>query len=333
MTAENKSMTKDTSAVETPPRRHNADGETRLVGVEIEFANVDVGRTASIVCDLYGGEQDIKSPHHVSVRDTSLGDFEIELDWQGAHKANTADEAYRFADVEGRVREALGHAVTDLVPAEVVCPPIPWDRLGELRALFDELREFGAEGTDERLLYGFGLHLNPEVAEVSTDYAFRNLQAYVILEEWLRETINIDVTRRMLPHINSFPDRYLRLLSCDSYSPDMKTLIHDYTTENQTRNRGLDMMPLFRHLDEATLLASFKDANLVKARPTFHYRLPNAQLSDANWDAVVEWNRWVEVEKLAEDMNRLAVCREAFAQWLAKPASERWLDTVKNWFQ
>lgn len=326
-------MSKNTSAVETPPRQHNTDGETRRVGIEIEFANVDASRTASIVCDLYGGEQDIESPHHVSVSNTSLGDFDIELDWQGAHKKNTAEEASFFANMEDQAREALGHAATDLVPTEVVCPPIPWDRLGELNALFNKLRECGAEGTEASLLYGFGLHLNPEVAEESVDYALRNLQAYVILEDWLRETINVDVTRRMLPHTNPFPVHYLRLLLDDSYTPDIKTLIRDYTAENQTRNRGLDMMPLFRHLDEATLLASFEDASLVKARPTFHYRLPNAQLSDATWTAAIEWNRWVEVEKLAEDSNRLTACREAYARWLAKPATERWLDTVKKWIE
>lgn len=326
-------MMKDTSAIKTPPRRQNLGGETRRIGVEIEFANVDVSRAAHVVSDLYGGEQDINSAHHIGVRDTVLGDFEIELDWQGAHKKDTADGATSLGDVEKRAREALGHAATDLVPTEIVCPPIPFDRLGELDALFDKLREDGAAGTEASLLYGFGLHLNPEVAEDSVDYVLRTLRAYVVLEDWLRETIDIDVTRRLLPHINPFPKRYQRLLLDDGYAPDMRTLIRDYTTENQTRNRGLDMMPLFRHLDEATLLASFDEANLVKARPTFHYRLPNAQLSDRTWNAVVEWNRWIEVEKLADDTNRLADGCEAFVRWLDKPANERWLDRLKTWLQ
>lgn len=261
-----------------------------------------------------------------------LGDFEIELDWQGAHKRDTAGEVSTFRGVERQAREALGHAAADLVPTEVVCPPIPFDRLGELDALFDTLRAYDAEGTGASLLYGFGLHLNPEVADDSVDYVLRVLRAYVILEDWLREAIDIDLTRRLLPHINPFPARYQRLLLDESYTPDVKTLIRDYTVENQTRNRGLDMMPLFRHLDEATLLASFDDANLVKARPTFHYRLPNAQLSDTTWNAAVEWNRWIEVEKLAEDADRLADYREAFVLWLDKPASESWLDTLTTIF-
>lgn len=326
-------MSKETCAVAEPPRRDNADGQLRRVGIEIEFANVDVRRTADIVCDLYGGEQDIDSAHCISVSNTSLGHFEIELDWQGVHKKYSEDGASLLADVEGKARDALGHAIAGLVPTEVVCPPVPWDRLGDLNALFDELRQCGAEGSEASLLYGFGLHINAEVAEKSAGYALRILQAYVILEDWLRETIHIDVTRQMLPHIDPFPKPYLALLSDDSYSPDMKTLIHDYVTANRSRNRGLDMMPLFRQLDEVALLDVDEDLNLVKARPTFHYRLPNAQLSDATWNAVVEWNRWVEVEKLAEDTSRLATCRASFSQWLARPAAERWLDTVKAWFR
>src|SRR3546814_9457337 len=49
-------------------------------------------------------------------------------------------------------------------------------------------------------------------------------------------------------------------------------------------------LPIWRLTDE-----------LIKARPTFHYRLPNARLADPQWSIVREWNLWVRVERLAHD--------------------------------
>lgn len=328
------------AAVETPPFTDNPDGDPRSVGVEIEFANLQAADGARIVSALYGGTVRAEGAHRIKVEDTEFGTFTVELDWQGAHK-KAADEgddppsaAEKFGgEIEGDAREMLGNAVRWIVPTEIVCPPIPWNRLDALNPLFERLRAAGAEGTERSVLFGFGLHLNPEVAEASADYARRHLQAYAILEDWLRDEIGIDVTRRMLPHIDPFPVPYLRRLMDGDYRPGLERFIRDYASFNPTRNRGLDMMPLFRHLDEETLLDALQDAELIKARPTFHYRLPNVDLSRLGWNAVVEWNRWVEVERLAADEDALDSRREAFADWLEKPVHERWLDTVRGWFE
>jgi hypothetical protein len=67
----------------------------------------------------------------------------------------------------------------------------------------------------------------------------------------------------------------------------------------------------------------------VRPRPTFHYRLPNCLVDDPSWSFALEWNRWVEVERLAEDPVRLArACEEARAlparlepaEWRARAA-------------
>jgi len=324
-------MPETAASAEAPPEALNADGERRRVGVEIEFANVTVRDSAALVEDLFGGTQEPESDHRVVISGTRFGDFNVELDWQGAHKKNDdAMQAETEIDLEGSARAIAGHVVAGLVPTEVVCPPIPWNELDALNALFDALRAAGAEGTEAGLLYGFGLHLNPEVAEQSADYALRHLQAYAILEEWLRREIDIDPMRRALPHIDPFPPDYLRRIMPDDYAPDLKPLIREYAEGNQTRNRGLDMTPLFRHLDEDTLLSAMQDCGLIKARPTFHYRLPDARLSEPGWNAVVEWNRWLEVEKLAADPDRLAARRRAFNEWLEKPVYERWLEAMPD---
>lgn len=320
-----------------PPVRNNAKGDPRRVGVEIEFAGVTVRDAARLVHDHFGGQIDQPSAHRAKITDTPFGDFTVELDAQVVHPDGAAEgkgdlgEKILGKDFDARAREALGHAVSALVPCEIVAPPIPWDRLGELNPLCDALRGAGAEGTDANPLYGFGLHLNPEVAEESAAYALKHLQAFVILADWLRECIEIDPTRRLLPHIDPFPKAYIKRILRPDYAPDLETLIRDYAADNPTRNRELDMTVLFRHLDEDTLVAVMDDVDLIKARPTFHYRLPNASLSDPDWNAVVEWNRWVKVEELAANDELLAQRAAEYLAYLDQPLSKRWLDNLNAW--
>lgn len=317
-----------------PPEPTQTTGRVRRVGIEIEFANVSVLDAARLVQDLFGGGLSQESVHRAPIRNTPLGDFTIELDAQIVHQVSDKSSAGPASGkIEARAREALGHAIAGVVPAEIVCPPIAWKDLGELTVLFDVLREYGAEGTDAALLYGFGLHLNPEVSEESADYALRHMRAYVIMEDWLREAIQVDPTRKLLPYIDPFPEPYIEKLLNPGYTPNLQSLIRDYVHANPTRNRGLDMMPLFRHLDEETLLSVLDDATLVKVRPTFHYRLPNASLSDRSWNAVVEWNRWVQVEELAADAELLRRRQAAYLRQLKKPLMQRWFDIVRAWFQ
>ena len=92
-----------------------------------------------------------------------------------------------------------------------------------------------------------------------------------------------------------------------SYAPDEDALIGDYLEANPTRNRALDMLPVLATLQEERVLAAAKESENVKARPTFHYRLPNCLIDDRSWSFGVEWNRWVEVERLAADEARMRV--------------------------
>ncbi len=306
------------SEIAPPPRPFMPDGKDRRVGVEIEFAGIDTGRAAELVARLYGGDHVIETAHRHIVTGTPWGDFVVELDTRYAHPdkrltkwAEEADEAWLAdglkvgTDIDGEIKEAIGNAVAGVVPVEIVCPPIPWHELGELDALFDGLREQGAEGTDANPAYGFGLHLNPEAPDFEAPTILAHLRAFLVMAEKLRATSKQDFTRRLLPHANPFPKKYMIHVLDPDYAPDLETLIADYAEANPTRNRELDMFPLFAHL-APDCVARVMDDPRIKARPTFHYRLPDARLSDPDWTAVTEWNHWVEIEALAADEKRLA---------------------------
>ena len=318
-----------------PPVPKTAAGDTRRVGVEIEFAGLDVGQAARLTHDVFGGEVSETSPHRIAVENTAFGDFMVELDAQVVHKGESdadadASEKILPDEIDTAAREAFGKAVTGIVPVEIVTPPMPWDKLGRVGELVVSLRQAGAKGTDDGLLYAFGLHLNPELPDTEPATVSRHLRAYFVLVEWLRDQIDVDVTRRVMPHSDPFPKDYVLKVLDPDYDPDRNRLISDYLDANPTRNRDLDMLPLFRHMDEAAVTARLNDP-LIKARPTFHYRLPDCALGDPDWSPVLEWNRWVKVEELAADEERLAALAASCREALKKPAPEQWLDDVRAW--
>jgi hypothetical protein len=72
------------------------------------------------------------------------------------------------------------------------------------------------------------------------------------------------------------------------------------------------MLPLFKHLRPALIEARVDDER-VKARPTFHYRLPNCEIERADWYLDSSWNIWCVVEQLADDPDLL---QELAGQWM-----------------
>src|SRR5690606_31944054 len=105
----------------------------------------------------------------------------------------------------------------------------------------------------------------------------RYLRAYVCLQEWLFERAHVNLARRATPYVDPLPGRYIRRVIDAGYAPTLETLIDDYLAENPTRNRALDLLPLFAHLDAPRVQRVVADP-LIKARPTFHYRLPNSEI-------------------------------------------------------
>ncbi len=280
--------------------------------MEIEFANISARRAASLVRACFGGKSTQISEHRYTVEAPGIGSFRIELDAQLAHPtSNTTGQITEIAEtsllgkvseiteiIDVKAREILGNAIADFVPTEIVCPPIAWNEIGKLDKLIDNLASNGAEDTYDSPIYGFGLHLNPEVASFSPEYLLAHVQAFVVLAPWLRSHSKQDLARNLLPHANPFPIGFLDLISDPNYSPDLDTLIRDYWQHNPTRNRELDMLPLLKHC-HPKLLNGLIDVALVSARPTFHYRLPDCGFRQPGWSIVTEWNQWACVEHLA----------------------------------
>ena len=183
------------------------------------------------------------------------------------------------------------------------------------REYMEAMREAGAKGTGDRLTNAFGMQFNPEIPDDRADTITAYLKAFLCLYDWLAERTEVNLARRIPTYVDPFPAAYVKRVTTPEYWPDQARLIDDYLEHNPTRNRALDMLPLFRHLDEQRVLARAPDP-LIKARPTFHYRLPDCRIDEPGWDMTPAWNDWLQIERLACDRERLQRCCEAYQQWL-----------------
>lgn len=286
-----------------PPRKTAPEGWTRRVGVEIEYGGPDCAAVADLIRELWGGRVAVRGQHSVEVLETEFGDFRIELDWSAAHMAEgLPTEAER--DLGDRLKAGLATVIGSLgtlfMPFEVAAPPIPYDRLGVFDRLTEGLRALGASDTRSDPTHAYALQLNPEIASREPADLLALLRAYLLESEGLRQAIGVDFTRRLIQLCARFPVAYRRLVLDPGYAPDLPGLIADYVAANPSRNRELDLLPLFAWL-EPERLGALVDLRHVKARPTYHWRLPNCLLNDPAWSVTREWNRWVGVERLAAD--------------------------------
>lgn len=324
------------SKLRLPPRNYNFEGNRRRAGVEIEFAAVSPSRVATRVAKLYGGTAEQEDPHRFHIRGTRLGNFLVELDTQYAHRA-PGEVGPSASGLQGlmetfsnAMRELYGDVGSLVIPYEVVCPPIDVEQLPELEALLLALREEGAQGTRDNLLHAFGVQFNPDIATRDPQWILAVLKAEILLSEWLRSIISVDMARRILAFADPFPKAYIHIILKDEYWPDIDQLIEDYLIYNPTRNRELDMLPLFLWLDADRVRRKIPD-KLVKPRPTFHYRLPDANIRESRWSLTLEWNRWCVVERLAEDREILAEMGKSYLENDLSILSEDWALRCTEW--
>ncbi|OOF13475.1 MULTISPECIES: amidoligase family protein [unclassified Salinivibrio] len=327
-------MKTHTSRLTQPPREHNAQGEARRVGVELELSGMELDEIARIVADKWsltvekGGRYD----RHLTGDDA--GDWVVELDYAKLKRLGQSDRSEKTLanKLDQSAEDVLAWAAKLVVPVEIVTPPLPLDRLDSVEDLIASLRQQGAEGTEDSPVYAFGMQLNPELPDLSAKTICAHLKAFLCLYDWLLKRADIDLSRRLTNYVDPFPKAYIERVLAADYWPDLNTLIDDYLADNPTRNRALDMLPLFAHLDPERVNAAVNDG-LTKARPTFHYRLPDSKVSQQNWGIHEAWNDWVEVEKLAADPARLDACCKAYLGYLNDPLARivnNWAEKVHN---
>ena len=99
----------------------------------------------------------------------------------------------------------------------------------------------------------------------------------------------VDFTRKLSPYLDLYPEAYLKAVLSESH-PDMDWILSTYLEHNATRNRALDMLPMLAEIDEQQVRSVVDDPK-IKARPTFHYRLPNCLIEMPNWSLASSWNR------------------------------------------
>ena len=178
-----------------PPFDLNHQGRPRHVGIEIEFGSVSTGEAAAKVHQLFGGDLQREDRHRYHIRDTAYGDFVVELDSQYVHGEMWGESPGESGTFKSRLREFVGEISELVVPNEVVCPPVEITRLGELERLLDCLVDIGAKGSMASPFYAFGCQLNPEIASREPAYILSVLRAYMLLSAWLREVIELDLSR------------------------------------------------------------------------------------------------------------------------------------------
>lgn len=317
------------------PKRHlTADGEPRRVGVELEFTGLTIERIAECLRQSLGGEIRPASAYEYQLVNTPLGDFGIELDYAFLKKRGRRDgDTSWFDEIEQVSEDVLGALAKRVVPFEIVCPPIAMHRIHELHPMIAALRDAGARGTSQSALYAFGLHLNPELPNLETTTLLNYIRAFAVAFDWLRRVSAIDISRRVFPYIQPFTKAYVQQICDPGYAPTQTQLIDDYLAENASRNRALDMLPVFAHIDEARVRAAVSDG-LVNPRPTLHYRLPNCEIEQADWDLHPAWNHWLVVEALAADGPRLMQICADYRATLDKPFGDwlgRWADRFQQY--
>lgn len=297
-----------------PPRIHTGENQIRRVGVELEFSGLSLFSAAEVLSRVVRGRW---RPHGDFTCDvySPLGEFRVEFDSSFFKKKKYAPylEALGLSPETSVFGRSMEDALTRLgelvIPFEVITPPLPITHLEVVEDLREELRLHAAKGTRSSPFRAFGLQFNPEVPDLSAETIHGYLKAFFVLFDWIYDDSQIPLSRKIAPYIHSFPQEYVELTVNPDYRPNMETLIYDYLRFNPTRNRPLDLLPLFSYINKAIVFSFPVEKELVKARPTFHYRLPNSQIDDYRWTIAREWDHWIDVENLAFDTRQLeALC-------------------------
>ena len=311
----------------------NYNGKNRHLGIELEFYGLNPDHASKIIAKFFKVDPILKNKDLAEI-ETPLGKFRVETDavflkkWSSEPKNESSEIVSYFKDL-------FSNFTAEFVPTELVTPPLEISDITKVIELQKLLRLAGAKGTNESVRFAFGAQLNPELTSMEPESILNHLKAFVILSDWLKDQIKIDLTRKVTFFAADFPRDYLKMIFQPDYKPNMELLIDDYLIFNPTRNRSLDMLQLFSFIDEKKVRAVVPHQKL-RPRPTFHYRLPNCQISMKSWDIGIEWKRWLLVEKLANDSENLKVLSDHLYNELFKKTNtfdNEWIIELNNYVE
>jgi hypothetical protein len=329
-----------------PPVVLNEKGEIRRVGFELEFAGVNLQQTANIILQVYGGEHICTDRQKQKVINTSVGDFNLNVDLrlltEKKYKIlfeklgiNPSAISLGNTSLDIVIENVLESSITTIIPYEISAPSLPLTEMHKIEWLRQALYENQAKGTKAFVLYAFAMHINPELPHKNVDTLLNYTRAFLLLYPWLFQVSDIDIARRMSAFINPFPAAYMIHILQEQYKPSLSAFIDDYHLFNPDRNRPLDLYPVFAWLN-AEKVDQLKDVGKVSPRPTFHYRLPNSLIDDPGWSIALEWNRWVEVEKLGSDPGAIAELSREYLRISEMNLSNFeniWINKMEEWIQ
>jgi hypothetical protein len=294
-----------------PPRIYNEAGRLRRVGFELEFSGLEIADAADVLAQVLQG-QVRRTGEFTAEVDSSCGLFRVEFDstfFQHKHYEKYLDVLglHPRESELGRELEYLLFKLGEVViPFEVVTPPLPLTDIDVVEKLREALCRHSAQGTKSAPFRAFGLQFNPEVPDKSVSTLLSYLRAFFLLFDWLFEESDVPLARCFAPYIQDFPREYMRTVVDPDYRPSLEEFMTDYLRHNPTRNRPLDLLPLFADLDAELVFRFPVEKHKIKPRPAFHYRLPNSDVDNPEWTIAVEWERWLKIEDLAADPLKLA---------------------------
>jgi hypothetical protein len=283
------------------------DGSLRRVGIEIEFLGLSARAAAKALAQNLGGVFETEDPHAFMIRGTRLGDLLIETDLRHVHPERHPELGLRL---NRRLAAWLGTLVSPFVPRELITAPLPIPRLREIDTVVVSLRAAGAYGHGTVLMDSLGLHFNIDPPRLDAPTVTAFLKAFLLAGDRLRSEIAAGSRRLALALPPDYPQAYKRRVLDPDYWPNLSDLTGDYLAANPTRKRALDLLPLLAHFDEARV-RSLLPHEKIETRPVFHYRLPQAHLSDPVWSIMPDWERWLAVERLAGNLEELTALGRA----------------------
>lgn len=312
------------------------DGKDRKVGVEIELSGLGYQDLVALSAKLLGGKAKSVA-RYVSEIETDVGTFVVELDSAPIKDLDLQDQRLpkSVRELGGQAMTVIDAAAEKIVPLEIVSPPMPFGALERIETLCDELHRAGALGSREALYFAFGLQLNPELPDLKATTLVRYLQAFAALYDWLKARHQVDLSRKVTTYIEPWNSSYIDLLIAEDYDPDMDQLMKDYLHYNPTRNKALDLLPLFAHLN-SELLAEYVKDERIKSRPTLHYRLPDCDIDNPAWHYSTVWNDWVVLEQLVANTADLSALVTEFRnsrKLSFHNLTHSWVDTAGQWLR